>query len=389
MSKQKASKSSSSSSSKLTKAELEALAIEFREELKKVGQEQQTLQEAAGKHFDELRTGLHRLEQIIEDQASRSNINEKQLQTVGEMAALLEQRLDKNSGIVEARPWEKLGQELHGALRKGLEQAQDAAKSAQADVSGLRGELPKVVQEAAQQTTKNASQEIARAVAEMERKVAELASRLPADRGPDIVDLGLRLDALEQEKDDRVQRLAALEQDKAALEHKLTQLQAKLEQAAAAASAPSAAAVVPAAPKDNQDGKPEKSADEWLHQARLLWNGRRYTNPLAVVDCLTAALESEPDNPELFNERGLALADAGLTDKAVVDFSQAILLDPGLAQAFHNRGLQYMKLDNRDLACRDFRSAAALGNPRALRMAKETGYCGGSVLKKLFRGVID
>ncbi|PTN35603.1 hypothetical protein [Desulfonatronum sp. SC1] len=401
MSKQKTSKSSSSkssasagSSSKLTKAELEAIALEFREELKKVAEGQKIFQESSGQELEALKTGLGRLEQSLADFDSRWNINEKQLQTVGEMAVLGQQRLDKELAVLENRPWKKTVEELRSALKASTQSIAGLEKSLRKEL----GELKKTAQGAAQ----NASQDATQRVANLESRMAEQAANLLVDREQDILALGSRVDArlnalksaLEERAANEDERLAVLEKEHAALADKLEELCEAVQKPAPVPTPEGLAAS--ASSKQAQEeslsvvaAKPEKSVQDWLRQARMLWNGQRYTNPQAAADFLTRALDIAPDNPELLNERGLALADAGFPDKAVTDFSKAILQDASLASAFHNRGLLYMKMDKRDLACRDFRSAAALGDSRALRMAQETGYCGGSVFKKLFRGVID
>ena len=393
MSKQKTSKSSSSkstasssSSSKLTKAELEAIALEFREELKTIAEGQQAFQASNGQELEALKTGLGRLEQSLTDFGSRWNINEKQLQTLGEMAALAQQRLDKELAPLGSRPWEKVGEELQSALKASTQKITDLEKSLRKDLDDVK----KMAQGAAQ-----------RAV-DLESRMTEQAATLPVDREQDILALGSRLDArlnalesaLEERAANEDDRLAALEMERAALTDKLEELREAVQKPAPAPTPEVSAASAPTEQAKDQSlpvvaATPENNAQEWLHQARMLWNGQRYTDPQAAADCLTRALDIAPDNPELLNERGLALADAGFPEKAIADFSKAILQDASQASAFHNRGLLYMKMDKRDLACRDFRSAAALGDSRALRMAQETGYCGGSVFKKLFRGVID
>ena len=215
-------------------------------------------------------------------------------------------------------------------------------------------------------------------------KVSDLESKAvtqpaePVDLEPDLNAVKQRLSELENDVKDVKAAVSAPLQKPA---------QEPAPAPAAAESIPVGSSVVmvaqPAEPAD------ETRAEEWLRRARLLWNGQRFTNAAAAVDLLTKALNAAPANAEMFNERGLAQLDAGFPDRALSDFSRAIMLDAKLVSAFHNRGLLYMKMDNRDLACRDFRSAAALGDSRALKMAQETGYCGSSVLKKLFRGIID
>jgi tetratricopeptide (TPR) repeat protein len=134
---------------------------------------------------------------------------------------------------------------------------------------------------------------------------------------------------------------------------------------------------------------PRKSAALLLDKAKAYWNGKRYSNPLAAIALLDEALALEPNNVEALNERGLAKADAGALGAALADFSRAIELAPSMAAAYHNRGLLYVKANAVEKACRDFQHAASLGDDRAWRMACKSGYCQGSFLKNLLRGVID
>ncbi|WP_052813252.1 hypothetical protein [Desulfonatronum thioautotrophicum] len=386
MSKQKATKTSasksSSSSSKLTKAELEAIALEFREELNKVIQEQQNQRESTGQELEAVRTGLQQLEQTLKDFESRSNLNERQLQAVGEMAALAQQRLDKELAAVSERPWEAIREEVQNTIATGVQGVAELEASLRSQVSDLNALVENTVQR----------------LVGLENQLVEQAAAAPVDREQEIIALGQRLDArlggLEEAIGSGEGRLVGVEQTQALLMNKFQELEEVLSKHVQshlpAQGAPSAAADEQATPVSGTGAAQSgKSAQDWLHKARLLWNGRSYTDPQTALDCLKQALEIEPENPELLNERGLALAGAGFPEKAIADFSRAILLDATLAASFHNRGLLYMKMDNKDLACRDFRSAAALGDSRALQMARETGYCGGSLFKKMFRGVID
>jgi tetratricopeptide (TPR) repeat protein len=134
---------------------------------------------------------------------------------------------------------------------------------------------------------------------------------------------------------------------------------------------------------------PSKPAALWLDKAKAYWNGKRYSDPLAAIALLDKALALEPNNVAALNERGLAKADAGALGAAIADFSRAIELVPSMAAAYHNRGLLYIKANAEEKACRDFQHAASLGDDRAWRMACKSGYCQGSFLKKLLRGIID
>lgn len=68
----------------------------------------------------------------------------------------------------------------------------------------------------------------------------------------------------------------------------------------------------------------------------------------------TAALRHDPGLAEAWVNRGIAWYDTGNYARAVSDASEAIRLRPGLAEARNNRSLAYHKLGRYDLAVRDF-----------------------------------
>lgn len=375
VSKQKTKKAPASS--KFTKAELEAITVEFRKDIEGLGQEQQRFQESADQEFQQLRNGLQELERSLKDFASRSEVNDKQVQAVGEATAAQQERMDKLLAVLEERPWLKPDQELGQELRQELRQElQKELNSAQQESQQKVSAVEKLLRSEAADL-RGMLEKIADKMDELEHQIQNRVSDLPPQLEEKLAALGKRLDELERTPKDVPVPAPAPAPATPAVSASASDQK----------SIPSGSAAVIVAQPDMEEST--QDAGHWLHQARLLWNGQRFTDSAAAVRLLSKALEADPERPECFNERGLAHADAGLTEQAIADFSRAILLDPALASAFHNRGLLYMKADKRDLACRDFRSAAALGDDRALRMAQETGYCGNSFFKKLFRGVID
>ncbi|GAB6058300.1 tetratricopeptide repeat protein [Desulfonatronum parangueonense] len=395
VSKQKTKKAPSSS--KLTKPELENLTVEFREEIETIGQEQKKLQQSTAEEFEQLRSSLQRLKQSLSAGDVRADSDQEKLREVAEMTATQQQRMDRLQEVLDERPWLKLYEELQGAVQESRDKVAAMEKFVQTESTDLKKMLQDIIQK----------------VSDLESQAASQPAE-PVDLSQDLNSVKQRLSELENEVKDAKAALSAPAHEptqKSAQEpaQKPTPEPAQAEPtqivqepnqeptappapapappSAAAESVPAGSSVVMVAqPTEAVD---ETQAEEWLRRARLLWNGQRFTNAAAAVDLLTKALDADPANAEMFNERGLAQLDAGFPDKALSDFSRAIMLDAKLASAFHNRGLLYMKMDNRDLACRDFRSAATLGDSRALKMAQETGYCGSSVLKKLFRGIID
>lgn len=169
----------------------------------------------------------------------------------------------------------------------------------------------------------------------------------------------------------------------------------RLQRLETAASGPAETKAAPAQAATSADAQAPSqdscrvSAAMWLDKARAFWSGKRYSNPQAAVECLDKALALDPRNAECLNERGLAKADAGYLREALADFSRAIETSPSMTAAYHNRGLLYMKMNAAEKACRDFQRAASLGDDRAWRKARASGYCDGSFLKKLLKGIID
>ncbi len=156
---------------------------------------------------------------------------------------------------------------------------------------------------------------------------------------------------------------------------------------------PSVPAVVAAPAADAQKpvraAQAQPTAQEWLEKAKAYWSKGRYSDAKAAMTCLDKALALVPHDAQYLNERGLAKVDAGLLREALTDFTKALEASPQMAAAYHNRGLVYVQLNIAQKACADFQRAAALGDDRAWRKARESGYCGGSVFKKLLRGIID
>jgi tetratricopeptide (TPR) repeat protein len=56
------------------------------------------------------------------------------------------------------------------------------------------------------------------------------------------------------------------------------------------------------------------------------------------------AITLNPENTEVFVNRGITYARLGEHQKAIKDFNQAIKLDPKNARAFYHRGSSYRRL---------------------------------------------
>jgi tetratricopeptide (TPR) repeat protein len=66
----------------------------------------------------------------------------------------------------------------------------------------------------------------------------------------------------------------------------------------------------------------------------------------------------------------LAYERAGFHKKAIVDFSRAISLAPGLSYAYYNRGLAYEVANERRRAIMDFRKSYSLNPDNSTYQAK-------------------
>jgi tetratricopeptide (TPR) repeat protein len=94
----------------------------------------------------------------------------------------------------------------------------------------------------------------------------------------------------------------------------------------------------------------------------------------AIQECEEVLLKLDKDNPYHAGIRASALYSRGLAERmlgrlpdAVQTFSEAIELNPELAEAYYRRGICYHYLDDNNLAISDFTEAASIniGDPRA------------------------
>ena len=85
-------------------------------------------------------------------------------------------------------------------------------------------------------------------------------------------------------------------------------------------------------------------------------------------------VEKEPNEvtPAYYN-LGLAYGRKGQTDKAIEDFSKALLINPKLDMAYNNRGTAYYLQGQYDKAFGDFSSAIKL-NPNNAEAYINRGY---------------
>jgi predicted O-linked N-acetylglucosamine transferase (SPINDLY family) len=82
-----------------------------------------------------------------------------------------------------------------------------------------------------------------------------------------------------------------------------------------------------------------------------------------ALDLLSRAIQQDPTDPSLFNNRGLVRHNLGQTPEALSDFDHALSLHPNYAEAFNNKGTALRKAgrDREALAC--FQNAIRLRPP--------------------------
>ena len=89
-----------------------------------------------------------------------------------------------------------------------------------------------------------------------------------------------------------------------------------------------------------------------------------------------------PNNPKGYYHRGALFLAVGQFERAILDFSAAIKIDPEYTEAYSNRGMMYTLVDKDDEAQQDFDRAAQLGADLAT-LAKQADQL------KLSRGPTD
>jgi Flp pilus assembly protein TadD len=74
-----------------------------------------------------------------------------------------------------------------------------------------------------------------------------------------------------------------------------------------------------------------------------------------------------------YNNRGFAHFSKGAFEKALIDYSKAIELEPMDSGFYRNRGTLYAKVGKKDEAIRDFQNAAKLGDKKTQELLKKFG----------------
>jgi tetratricopeptide (TPR) repeat protein len=152
-----------------------------------------------------------------------------------------------------------------------------------------------------------------------------------------------------------------------------------------------------------------ETAVDWFNKAIALSDGKEFTDPHKAILYLSNAIKIQPNDAEIYYNRGVAYdnlgqyqsaikdyyqaiqvnpdyaevfynrgtiySEIGQYQRAIDDYNQAISLQPNYANAYNNRGINFLSHGNKTLGCFDSQRACALGNCKLLEMAKGRGVC--------------
>jgi tetratricopeptide (TPR) repeat protein len=97
---------------------------------------------------------------------------------------------------------------------------------------------------------------------------------------------------------------------------------------------------------------------------------------LPQADALLRGLRSNRDEVDVLMAQAAALMATDDAQEAIEDLSRAIALDPGIADAYYERGLAYALISETDKALADFNQACAL-DPNHRKAAEKRAACRG------------
>jgi tetratricopeptide (TPR) repeat protein len=90
--------------------------------------------------------------------------------------------------------------------------------------------------------------------------------------------------------------------------------------------------------------KTNEKPEDLINKAKLLWDGKQYTDPKKAIEYLDKAIKLQPNYAEAYNQRGVAHGNIGQNQPAIEDFNAAIRLQPDHVLAYFNRGTLYSNL---------------------------------------------
>ncbi|MDD5525227.1 MAG: tetratricopeptide repeat protein [Smithella sp.] len=103
-----------------------------------------------------------------------------------------------------------------------------------------------------------------------------------------------------------------------------------------------------------------ETAADWFNKAIALSDGKKFTDPHKAILYLSNAIKIQPNDAEMYYNRGVAYENLGQYQPAIKDYNQAISLKPAYSEAFYNRGTLYSEIGQYRQAIEDFNQAISL-----------------------------
>lgn len=115
----------------------------------------------------------------------------------------------------------------------------------------------------------------------------------------------------------------------------------------------------------------DANAATLLNSRGISWREKGY-DEMALVD-FDEAIRLDPKNATAYTSRGNLHGDKGDNDKAIADYYAAIKLNPKLAPAYGNRGLSWLAKGDHDKALSDLNAAIRL-DPKMMDAYNNRGF---------------
>lgn len=96
---------------------------------------------------------------------------------------------------------------------------------------------------------------------------------------------------------------------------------------------------------------------------------------LKAVTHFNRAIETNPNYSEPYNGLGIAFRNMKQFDKAIYNYSKAISLNPNYFEAYNNIGVAYMHLADYKNMCSNFKKACELGSCEKISASRQQGLC--------------
>lgn len=108
------------------------------------------------------------------------------------------------------------------------------------------------------------------------------------------------------------------------------------------------------------EGQPEQACECFEQVQHIYPPDSEEHKWVQQVKWITKDIANDGDDVSYYNRRGIKLNDLTLYWQALIDYSQALAIDPQYKYAYYNRGLNYNQLEEYELAIDDFTKAIQL-----------------------------